>query len=153
MIQMWTLMFSNYNFLRRFAIHRDFYQHSRWYTTRDMVSERQAKVRFCHISSKCMVFFSYVPVLLSKKGLYHRNLWPKLAYYPYLAHDRSILRGYKPTLHKMQCLQFENFQKMKAFDENQNLEKKFILQPSFFENFQIWTKLVYSTSQQLSIAM
>ena len=94
-----------------------------------------------------MVFFSYVPVLLFKKGLYHRILWPKLAYYPYLAHDRSILRGYTPTLPKIQCLQFENFQKMKAFDENQNLEKNFILQPSFFENFQIWTKLMYSTSQ------
>ena len=54
-------------------------------------------------------FFSYVPALLFKKGLYHRNLWPKLAYYPYLAHDRSILRGYTPTLPNMQCLQFENF--------------------------------------------
>ena len=109
MIQKWTLMFSNYNFLRRFAIHRDFYQHSRWYTTRDMVSERQAKVRFCHISSKCMPFFSYVPVLLFKKGLYHRNLWPKLAYYPYLAHDRSILRVYKLTLPKMQCFLWLSF--------------------------------------------
>ena len=64
------------------------------------------------------LFISYVPALLSKKGLYHRNLWPKLAYYPYLAHDRSILRVYKLTLPKMQCLQFEDFQKMKAFDEN-----------------------------------
>ena len=91
--------------------------------------------------------FSYVPVLLFKKGLNHRNLWPKLGYLPYLAHEWSILRGFTPTLPKIQCLQFENFQKMKAFDENQNLEKKFILQPSFFENFQIWTNPVYSTSQ------
>ena len=78
-----------------------------------------------------MVFFSYVPVLLFKKGLYHRNLWPKLAYYPYLAHDRSILRGYTPTLPKMQCLQFENFQNIKAFDENQNFKKKYFFPTAF----------------------
>ena len=77
MIQKWTLMFSNYNFLRRFAIHRDFNQHSRWYTTRCL--KDRLKSDFAIFCRNAWSFFHVFLYYYLKKGytivIYGQN-WP-----------------------------------------------------------------------------